>query len=121
MVVLLEDPETAALSTIVFPRGPKHGFLPPIVKPVKIPEGVPTVTAPFLQTLRVQQTSFISRKTGARAQGGLLQLFDDFGTLGARLLAPASGDDGLSYEVVSQNPALAGHSSDVIGWRFREV
>ena len=121
MVVLLEDPETAALSTLVFPRDPTSGFLPPTVSPVKIPEGDLTFTAPFLKTLRVQQTPYINRETEARAQGGLLQLFDNFGLLGARLLAPISEDGGLSYEVVGQDPALAGQASDVIGWRFKQA
>ena len=121
MVILLEDPETAALSTIVFPQSRTTGFLPPTAKPVKIPDGFPSVTAPFSKTLRVQQTPYISHGTGARVEGGLLQFFDNGGMLGARLLAPALEDGGLSYEVVGQDPTLAGQASNVIGWRFREV
>ena len=121
LVVLLEDPETAASSTLVFPRGSANDFLAPIVSPVKVPLGVPTVTAPFLKSLYVQQVPYIDRRTGRKTSGGLLQLLDNFGILGARLLALDPDREQLSYKVVGQVPAIAGQTSDAIGWNFKMV
>ena len=105
----------------MFLQGPANEFFEPPLSLVKTPDGVPTVTAPFLTSLHVQRVAYTNSQARWRTTGGLFQLFDNFGLLGARLLAPDLEQGGASYEVVGQVPAIAGQMSSAIGWNFKIV
>lgn len=80
------------------------------------PEYKPNFNGPFAKDILTTMTRVFSPSTqlpGA-ASAGLLQLFDNYGILGARLLNPVSGDE-TAYAVVGQVPAIAGQLSEALG------
>lgn len=80
------------------------------------PEYKPHFNGAFAKDILTTTTRVFSPTTqlpGA-ASAGLLQLFDNYGILGARLLNPVRGDE-TAYAVVGQVPAIAGQLSEALG------
>lgn len=121
LVALLTHPITGALTTLAFAPGPDNTFLKPVIKAIDHPS-LSTFTAPYLPSIQVQVVNYFHRATNQPRPGALLQLFDNFGVLGARIMSP--GDyltDKLEFRVLGQTPAIAGQTSKAIGFIFQDV
>ena len=74
------------------------------------------ITANFLRPVSVDRVG----SSASSEHGGwpsLMEAFDNYGILGARLVTPAMSDDGKwNYELKGQTPALAGQMSTGLGW-----
>jgi hypothetical protein len=119
LTLLMSEPKTHILFTVVFPAisGYRYGY--PVTKLITPPGKVETFTAPFLNSIRAEPVAY-TYKSGKTTKAAVLQLFDNFGVLGARLLAPMLGENNekYQYEAVGQVPAIAGQSSKAIGFVF---
>ena len=58
---------------------------------------------------------------GLKTEAGILGFFDNYGILGARMIAPVSGTGTYKYEFKGQTPAIAGQLSSGLGWRSQNL
>lgn len=108
----------ATLTTAVFLNRGKGGssqFDEPRISTI-LPNVPKLFNAPFLKSVVTITTQVFDTDTQlpSRNKAGLLQLFDNYGILGVRLLKPVSDDLAL-YTPVGQTPAIAGQVSDALG------
>ena len=109
------------LTVFVFPGNGGCTFLDPILSDITIPAEKGTLfTADFMHPLYARQAPYSyseDLKTGA----GILSFFDNYGILGARMIAPVSDTGSFQYEFKGQIPAVAGQLSQGLGWRAQNL
>lgn len=115
IVFLLTDQKTAEMTTVVFPPNKEGGFKDPITSKIESPNEVPSFVSPSLKSLGLYSVPYVYREIRQRSPGGLLQLFDNYGVLGARLLGNEVFEK-LKFRAIGQTPAIAGQVSSAIGF-----
>ena len=104
------------LNVVVFPGNGDCSFLDPIVSSITIPAQKGTLfTSSFMYPVYARQASY-SYSPELKTEAGILSFFDNYGILGARMIAPVSPGS-YNYEFKGQTPAVAGQLSPGLGWR----
>ena len=119
LVMLLSEEDTRTLTTLVFPPTQEGGFAAPVSTLIQAPPNIREFTNSYLKSIQVEKVDYRYRD-GKTTDGAIMQLFDNYGILGARLLVPKQGNgiEKFQYEVRGQVPAIAGQRSEGIGWVF---
>ena len=119
LTVLLSKADSHTLTTLVFPPASGDAFSAPISTLIEAPHNIPAFTTAYLKSLLVAQVGY-KYPNGKWTDAAIMQLFDNYGILGARLLVPKQGNgmDKWKYEVKGQVPAIAGQRSEGVGWVF---
>lgn len=107
---------SSTISTVVFEPLPnsQSGYQQPRITTFAS-DYLPKFNGPFTMDILTATTKVFSPRTQlpGSVSAGLLQLFDNYGILGARLLNPVKGDES-AYTVVGQVPAIAGQLSQAL-------
>lgn len=108
------------LTVLVFPGTSTCAFDPPVISNITFPESKGSLfTASFMAPLYTRRANFIYKHDEdihETLRSGILSYFDNFGILGARMVAPIYPSS-YEFEFKGQVPAVAGQISDGLGWR----
>lgn len=109
-IVALLNIDDSTLRTVVFPSLGDYSFGEPVVSTISIPESL--FNPAFFRSVLVAPAEFQYPETqgNLKVNTGILQFFDNYQILGARLLAPTSPTS-LNYELKGQTPAIAGQTT----------
>ena len=109
------------LNVVVFPGKAGCKFADPIVSTITIPSEKGTLfTSSFMYPVHARQAPYSYSGT-LRTEAGILSYFDNYGILGARMIAPVSDTGTYIYEFKGQTPAIAGQLSSGLGWRAQNL
>ena len=104
--------------TVIVFAGRQNGtFAKPVVSPIQLDPNIgKLLTAEYmlpLTTVQAQYTYLDNSTTAA----GIMAFFDNYGIVGARMLAPKAAKGTFKYEFKGQNPSIAGQRSTTLGQR----
>ena len=109
------------LTVVVFPGTAGCSFLDPIPSNITIPPEKGTLfTSDFMYPVYARQAPY-SYSDDLKTEAGILSFFDNYGILGARMIAPFSDTGTYEYEFKGQTPAVAGQLSSGLGWRAADL
>ena len=74
------------------------------------------MSADFMSPIKTFQTNY-TYVDGATTTAGIMAFFDNYGVIGARIMAPVTSKGTLLYEFKGQNPSIAGQKSTTLGNR----
>jgi hypothetical protein len=107
--------DDSSLVVVVFPWPDDIGS--PIISEIALnPEKGYLLTAEFMTPLRIMLTSY-TYPGGEITDAAIIMFFDNYGILGARVLAPVTKGS-TSYELKGQIPAISGQASNHLGQRL---
>ncbi|KAB8279030.1 hypothetical protein BDV30DRAFT_232906 [Aspergillus minisclerotigenes] len=119
-LVTLINPTSALnvdFQVAVFPGFGDGTFGAPVVSPISLnPANGTLLTASFMKSIKVHKADYVYPGTSTASKGGILAMFDNYGIIGGRMLAPVLSSGSLYYEFKGQVPAVAGQSSQGLGW-----
>ena len=108
------------LTILVFPGTETCAFGSPVVSNITFPKDKGSdFTTSFMAPLYTRRADFIYKKSEGiheTLKSAILSYFDNFGILGARMLAPIN-QSSYEFEFKGQIPAIAGQISNGLGWR----
>ena len=105
------------LTVIVFPGYEGCRFGDPVRSEITFPTEKGTLfTSDFMHPVYARQAAY-SYTGGFSTDAGILSFFDNYGILGARMIAPVTATGNYHYEFKGQTPAIAGQLSPGLGWR----
>lgn len=107
-LVSLINTDESTLTVLVFASNGDFSFSAPTVS--RIVANGTLFNPAFFKSILVAPASIDSPGSGSQAKTGILQLFDNYQVLGARLLGPVSNGS-QKYELKGQLPAIAGQIS----------
>ncbi|KAG8531944.1 uncharacterized protein KY384_003580 [Bacidia gigantensis] len=106
------------LHVVVFPGRTDGTFASPIVSPITIdPEVGRLMSAEFMTPMKTIQADFTYPVDGSITSAGIISFFDNYGIVGARMIAPKTAKGTFEYEFKGQNPSIAGQRSTTLGKR----
>ena len=104
-------------NVIVFPGQHNGTFSGPVVSPITLDPSVGSLlSAEFMLPLKTVQAQY-TYKDGSSTDAGIMAFFDNYGIVGARMLAPKTAKGTYKYEFKGQNPSIAGQRSTTLGER----
>ena len=107
------------VNVIVFPGLSSGGFGDPVVSAITLPERIALrVTADFMQPWSTFQSSY-TYPNGERTNAAFTAFFDNFGLVGARIVAPVNAKGTFQYEIKGQAGSIAGQRSNFLGMRSK--
>jgi len=110
-----------SLSVVVFPGLSDFTFGTPIVSTITLdPKQGRLLNASFMTPLTALKARFTYPEhtitnVSITSPAAILALFDNYGILGARMLAPVSATGTWNYEFKGQTPAISGQPSQALG------
>ena len=107
----------ANLNVIVFPGRLDGDLGEPVVSNITLaPNTGSLFTSDFMFPVYTTQAAYAS-ENGSRLDSSILSFFDNYGILGARMIAPVSLTGSFEYGFKGQTPAIAGQLSQGLSWR----
>jgi hypothetical protein len=115
-------------SVVVFPGiAANNSFGRPVVSNIALDPAEGTLlTASFMSHVKAHQADYVYTDESSQAtaeqggpptsKAGILAVFDNYGIMGVRMLAPVKATGSFKYEFKGQIPAVAGQSSLGVGW-----
>lgn len=116
-LVALINTNDSTLTTVVFPNIPRDVFSEPVVSTISILKSLFNPT--FFKSVLVKSASYDYLTSGVSIKTAILQLFDNYQLLGARLLAPVKHKS-FQYELKGQTPSIAGQTTVGTGSEAQE-
>lgn len=119
-LVTLINPTSALnveLNVVVFPGTSNGTFGAPVVSPISLDSSKGTLlTAAFMSSVKVHRAEYVYPATNETSKASILAVFDNFGIIGVRMLAPVQPTGSYQYEFKGQVPAVAGQSLNGMKW-----
>ena len=111
------------LTVIVFPGRAGGDFAAPVSSEITLPASKGSLfTSSFMYPVYARQAAYTYSSGDDISTGaGILSFFDNYGILGARMIAPVSATGTFAYEFKGQTPAVAGQLSQGLGWRAQNL
>ena len=120
LVAYTADGDNINVNVIVFPGLISGGFRDPVVSAITLPEKIALrVTADFMRPWSTSHSSY-TYPNGERTNAAFMAFFDNFGLVGARIVAPVNAKGTFQYEIKGQTGSIAGQRSNFLGTRPRE-
>lgn len=118
LVAYCSDASIVFIDVVVFP-GLKDGtFGKPVISPIAVDSNIGRLfTAGFMTPLYTTQASYTYPGTGGKTTtGAVMSFFDNYGIIGARIVAPVGGGS-YAYMLAGQDGAISGQRALTIGSR----
>lgn len=105
------------INVVVFPGRNNGTFGEPTVSSIELDPNLGNLmSAEFLKPLKTVQASYLyPGGDGTTSEAAILGFFDNYGVIGARIIAPKKSRGTLEYEFKGQNPSIAGQRSTTLG------
>lgn len=105
------------VNVIVFPGTSTGGFDHPVISAITLPEDIALrVTADFMTPWSTSRSSY-TYPGGQTTDAAFTAFFDNFGLVGARIVAPVSVRGTFKYELKGQAGSIAGQRANFLGTR----
>ena len=127
------------LTVVVFPGQADGKFSTPVTSAITLPAQQGSLfTASFMYPVYARQAVYTYPASPSEkghhhrrpkhgdedpvtSNAGILGYFDNYGIIGARMIAPVTAGGTFKYEFKGQTPAVAGQLSGGLGWRAQNL